>query len=596
MHLRSSKRALLRAGPMMTLACCVLLAMLWASCDDDLGKASLIEPVYPEPCQFSMCTDSGECHLNEASDPICLCQVGYTGATCARCEPGFHRDARARCVTDKTCAEQPKDPCGANGDCSSDQGVIECTCEVGYEGPRCTLCSDRFQRDPAGRCLPLYIVAGDGGVKAMGAEEVTPCSPGYAGPQCTQCAANYHPFETGCVADDKCKADSCAKQGTCSLVKGIGLCTCQPGYSGTYCDSCAYGYHAQGNVCAADDLCRGDSCPAHASCRIVAGKITCPCAAGYEGASCAECAAGYHAANGQCVQDQTCQQLSCPPRASCSDAGGQARCACHVGYKGDRCDSCDTGYHAVGDACVADQKCEPSTCTGRATCRVVNGLTDCECQTGYARPGCTACGPGYHSVNGATCVADETCSASRCGPQGTCVVEAGATKCTCKAGWSGDRCETCVNLSTQTIDFQTGDGWATANDSCASSPALMTGLLTARSRAGKGNVLFCAPSSFNGIGTRHVELEAIADAPADLTFALPIVELSFDYGTRLTDLTLDVLADGVMVRSIHLDKKSKSSLSLQLSPAAKVITLRTSSIYIQNVGIDNVIFKVQQCQ
>jgi hypothetical protein len=154
----------------------------------------------------------------------------------------------------------------------------------------------------------------------------------------------------------------------------------------------------------------------------------------------------------------------------------------------------------------------------------------------------------------------------------------------------------CASLTAQTVDFQTGDGWPASNDTCATRAILSMGPFTGRSKGGNGSVLLCAPSSFNGLTTRHIEIEAIAEAPADLTFALPITSLSFDYGTRLSDLTLDVLADGVMVKSIHLEKKSKSSLSLQFSPAVKTITLRTSSVYTQSVGIDNITFHVELCE
>jgi hypothetical protein len=176
------------------------------------------------------------------------------------------------------------------------------------------------------------------------------------------------------------------------------------------------------------------------------------------------------------------------------------------------------------------------------------------------------------------------------------VVEAGVSKCKCKSGWIGDRCEVCGSLSPQTIDFQTGEGWPGGNDTCASHNMFSAGVLSAHSRKDTSPVLLCAPSTYNGLTTRHIELEAIADAPADLTFSLPIVSLSLDYGTRLSTLDLDVLADGTMVRSVHLEKKSKGSLTLQFSPAVKSIALRTSSVYTQSVGIDNVTFQVEQCQ
>lgn len=135
-------------------ALCMLVGL--DGCGDDEKTAKIVEPVFVDPCRFfpaDGCSGNGQCHANSASEPMCLCNVGYEGASCERCEQGFHADARNRCVTDRSCAEQPVDPCGDHGMCLQESGVITCGCEAEYGGPRCTLCADGYTRDSEDSCV-----------------------------------------------------------------------------------------------------------------------------------------------------------------------------------------------------------------------------------------------------------------------------------------------------------------------------------------------------------------------------------------------------------------------------------------------------------
>lgn len=138
-------------------AATVVVSLLCAvgACDGDEKTTSLVDPVYEDPCRYfpdDGCSNHGQCHGDERSQPVCACDVGYRGERCDSCEPGFHVDFRGLCISDRSCAEQPQNPCGSQGSCVDDRGVLSCDCTDGYGGPRCTLCADGYARDPGGSC------------------------------------------------------------------------------------------------------------------------------------------------------------------------------------------------------------------------------------------------------------------------------------------------------------------------------------------------------------------------------------------------------------------------------------------------------------
>lgn len=76
---------------------------------------------------------------------------------------------------------------------------------------------------------------------------------------------------------------------------GNGVCTCQTGYSGADCSTCAAGYTAalQGgqsvcvqDFCTAGDPSDGNPCENGGTCSNQASAYQCSCAAGYEGTNC----------------------------------------------------------------------------------------------------------------------------------------------------------------------------------------------------------------------------------------------------------------------------------------------------------------------
>jgi hypothetical protein len=193
-------------------------------------------------------------------------------------------------------------------------------------------------------------------------------------------------------------------------------------------------------------------------------------------------------------------------------------------------------------------------------------------------------------------VPDEVCNDDSCAEHAFCIMAGGVVQCPCRTDWAGAQCDRCTNLSAESLDFETGDGWTAVDDTCATRSSIERGSLKLESRAGEGNVFLCAPSHYNGLTTRHIELESVIAQPARLSFSQPVAAVAFDFATRLSALELEVMADDIVVKTVSLPRKSKGSLSLEFQPGVHSITLRSPSLYTQFVGIDNLVYQVEQCK
>ncbi len=150
---------------------------------------------------------------------------------------------------------------------------------------------------------------------------------------CGDCLPGFHEEAQTCVADQACEAGSCSGHGTCSLVGGVIDCACDAGYTGADCSSCAAGYHDDGaGGCAPDgvDPCQPGACSGHGTCDGSSGQAVCTCDAGYAGPACADCAPGHSRdpTSGLCVEDAACCQIGddCLPVGSVDPARACAVC------------------------------------------------------------------------------------------------------------------------------------------------------------------------------------------------------------------------------------------------------------------------------
>ena len=99
-----------------------------------------------------------------------------------------------------------------------------------------------------------------------------------------------------------------------------------------------------------------------------------------------------------------CKNVTCGDNAGCDPDTGE--CVCDPGYTGVSCADCAEGYHADGDACLADECAVDADCDDGSTC---NGAETCQgatCQAGTAvqcqadascqePDGACACDPGF---------------------------------------------------------------------------------------------------------------------------------------------------------------------------------------------------------
>jgi Laminin EGF domain len=333
---------------------------LCSACSDPEGTR-IVEPAYEDPCRFfgdDKCSGNGECHGNALGEPTCLCVPGYQGDGCELCEDGFHIDAQGRCVTDRGCAGQAEDPCGSDGKCVQQSGVLACACKPGYGGPRCTLCADGYARS--------------------------------------------------------------------------------------------------------DGLCRPDK-------------------------------------RGPVLRDGGTANVSNASDGKSMDAGAKTN---------------DAGPSSEG--------------------------------------GSTLSSP------------------------------------------------VCTSQQTTTLSFDGLSGWPDLDNLCNADKDLVLPELTMQSRVGSSSayVWLCAKNTKASLGlaTRHVELEVAAAELAQITFPHAVSSLSFDYGAPESALSLEVLVNDVSVKTIEAAQYEKGTLSLQLGQPTARITLRSRTLYRQNVAIDNLNYTYAQCQ
>ncbi len=338
----------------------------------------------PDVACDARCGSHGTC-VDEGATLRCDCDPGYSGATCGACYPGYHDDGSGACVLDQTC--EPTS-CSGVGNCDDSGGVVSCACPPEYAGAHCEACASGFARDPGGACLASTSCSANDPCGAHGtcldlaSGSVCTCDVGWAGSTCDTCYAGYHDDGAGgCMLDQQCAAGSCSGHGACDDTTGSVACTCDAGYSGTFCDLCASGFHRAAGTgsCDADQVCSSATCSGHGTCTVASGETTCACDTGFAGADCSVCAPGFHSTSAGCALDQTCLATTCGS-GTCGDNGGVVTCTCPADRSGTYCESCATGrvdangIDADGCECVVTSSTDVPDANGiDANCDGVDG-------------------------------------------------------------------------------------------------------------------------------------------------------------------------------------------------------------------------------
>ncbi|MGC4119478.1 MAG: clostripain-related cysteine peptidase [Myxococcales bacterium] len=404
-------------------------------------------------CEGQTCSNHGACSLATGS-AACACDTGYQGTVCDQCAPGYHLAGTA-CVADDTCLPTS---CSGHGTCEVVSGKPTCTCATGWTGAHCGACAAGLQdHDGDGTCRPDCASANlscgaHGRCSDQAGTAACACDTGWAGAACDTCASGYSSDGSGgCAVDRTCKPATCAGHGTCNDSSGAPVCTCEVGYSGAHCEACAAGYQDRDGdgVCRPGCASAGLACGAHGQCSDESGTAVCACSAGYTGASCEGCAAGYQDrdANGTCLADCATAALTCGAHGLCKDESGTAVCVCVPGHQGASCAECAQGFqdHDGDGNCSPDCSQLTLDCSNHGGCDDQTGTAQCACAVGYAGVRCEGCAAGYQDRNiDGTCLADCATAALACGTHGQCSDATGTAACVCTTGYQGATCAQCA--------------------------------------------------------------------------------------------------------------------------------------------------------
>lgn len=152
------------------------------------------------------CDPGGICVAVTSGSDYCKCSSGYTGAGCARCEPGYQdNDGDQTC--EESCALSGLTCTAPHTECSDASGTATCACSRGYEGAQCDQCATGFEDvKQDGTCVPVTCPAAQldcgthGRCYDQTKKPVCLCDIGYQGATCNKCASTHSPDGNGgCV-------------------------------------------------------------------------------------------------------------------------------------------------------------------------------------------------------------------------------------------------------------------------------------------------------------------------------------------------------------------------------------------------------------
>ncbi|WAR23621.1 LAMA2-like protein, partial [Mya arenaria] len=269
-------------------------------------------------------------------------------------------------------------------------------------------------------------------------------------------------------------------------MSGVEKCSCPRGYTGLSCESCDIGWRRLNNVlyggqcipcecyghsktcdpytgrCLGNpDDCKPCACPLLESSNNFAttcasspkfddpGAFVClDCAVGYTGERCERCDTGYYGYPG--LLGEYCKECQCNGNidrnmlGSCDQLTGECRICLH-NTEGDDCGRCRLGYYGTamnGDCTLCS--CDPFGSLDM-TCDRDTGY--CKCKEHYTGRQCDRCEDGFTSVNENYwgLESGQGCKPCDCDPIGSYFQQCDSImgQCRCKHGVTGKKCDIC---------------------------------------------------------------------------------------------------------------------------------------------------------
>nr|CAH8828012.1 unnamed protein product [Trichobilharzia regenti] len=407
-----------------------------ASCENEVNE-----------CSSSPCKNGAQCE-DLINSYTCHCLPGWTGP---QCETRVRPCANSPCLNNATCLDLGT----TNQSESSD--LFICRCKEGYHGRFCEIKSDDC----------THIVCQNGGqCISKNGRSYCECLENYQGLNCEEVIVRENKLSTEAesVKSFDCSKTPCLNNGTChnntSLTIGSDIssvmCSCQPGFSGPYCentvDYCTQMHCLNGGKCLLqDDADHSEGTET---------KYTCKCQPGFSGKQCEN-------------NIYDCFGQPCGVYGVCKDEVNGYQCECLKGWEGIFCErpTDSTKFKAYNQNTESYSMmsnnlkqyhhrqsglCPENYCNNSATCiqmkntsSVLNGnnalqlgqdldITEykCLCETAVGRFKGTNC-----EIDIDECVEFDQNNLSLCQNGGTCINTYGSYVCNCSKGYYGRNCE-----------------------------------------------------------------------------------------------------------------------------------------------------------
>ncbi|HIN84973.1 MAG TPA: hypothetical protein EYN06_00730, partial [Myxococcales bacterium] len=388
-----------------------------------------------------VCTDANECAAEVSPcDPMANCANTDGSYTCA-CMAGYSGDGAA-CSPTGPC-EQDDTLCQNGGKCfSTTASDYVCDCSFGFSGADCqyddNICYDELCQngtcnnvvEETTDCLSAKSCTNETCKAAVCADDSYCCGTNWPS-YCNDCANGASSFEDCSAAKAVCAAENLAVESNITE----SACECGDGFTGNNCEF-------------TDSICDPNPCMYGGSCTVVKptemgaeATVSCECIEGFSGDDCstidasndtAICAAQDCQNGGECVIEKV-EQTDCFNEDSCEntvcyDAVCAADDVCCDGFWDEFCQSCaEKGESSFGDCSAAVVTCAAEEL---AIVEVVADVT-CTCVDG---------------TSGDTCDCNDTCSAAEnCNADlGICISKCGECVTGTMCGLDADKSTQCA--------------------------------------------------------------------------------------------------------------------------------------------------------